>query len=1254
MNQKKVSKVIAYVLLVAALIMAAGLILTFTRGGTTGFKTFYAEHNGKKLFGDEQLSLPAGEEQRFDVKYTFDAFVEEEQKDYTVSIVTHGTEANKFTYTADGEPYVFDASTEMDVSQYFSLSKQADHFTMQLPADFSMSAVLGWLHEGKTIEVAKSVDVVVHWYFAIKIQSYNGENTIVLPFRQAPEEFDIELQLTGVKADKKNPEVALGGYNETKLTFTFEEGFGPEEMYVFVERCGSFEYALEDEKLIITIIDPGPGVKVTVTALQHTYKLVADELVGVQPVKDNPDTIRMGTAVLLTFTMQEGYELTDYDSQGGYIRLEEQEGNTLIFKLGYDPGEYGDLHYCIYAAPIAPENYPLEVKYTSGAITPDPQNATEVPTGEYVQLTFTVNSGYVVGNVTATGAAVAYEQSGQTLTVFVADPTADVVVTIQTRPVYEITTDLTGVTANVGNDTELVDGSNAVLYFTSMEDYALPATVTVTNARYQWDQSTGRLELRDPSGPITVTIEGVSTIRPSYAITTNLINVTANDGNDTELVDSSNAILYFTAKSGYTLPDSVTVTGARFQWTQSTGKLELRDPTGPITVTVEGVEIVPNSYAITTSYTAGHFTADPTNVPSIEEGTTVHLKFTISSNADFGTVTATGATVSHTVSGQVLTVTLKNPTGPVTVTITSRPMYSITTNLSNVSAVSGNATTIIDGLSATLYFTADSGYSLPGSVTVTNAGYIWTQSTGKLVLRDPTGPITVTVVGVEIVPERYEITTSYTAGHFTPYSSNVTTIEEGGTVQLKFTISSNVDFGTVTATGATVSHTISGQVLTMTLKNPTGPVTVTMTSRPMYSITTNLSNVSAVSGNATTIIDGLSTTLYFTADSGYSLPNSVTVTNAGYTWTQSTGKLVLRDPTGSVTITVKGVEILPDVYAIYTVYTASHFVADASNPTAIEERTTVQLKFTISSNADFGTVTATGATVSHTVSGQVLTVTLKNPTGPVTVTITSRPMYSITTNLSNVSSVSGNATSIVDGLSATLYFTADTGYSLPASVTVTNARYEWTQSTGKLLIRDASGPVTVTVVGVSTGRPTYAITTKLTRVTANAGNDTTLTDGSNAILYFTAVEGYLLPDTVTVVGARYQWDQTTGKLELRDPTGAITVTVVGVTDPNYRPSYSITVYGLGVTASSSNPTIIYDGSSATLYFTAKIGYSLPASVTVSGAGYQWTQSAGKLVLRDPAGDVTVHVIGTSGDSEITPITPIEMALPVQEEKYSVL
>lgn len=1323
MNKKKVSKIIVYVLLAAVLIMTAGLVLTFTRGGTTSFKTFYAEHNGKKLFGDEQLSLVPEEELRFDVKYTFDALVEDEEKDYSVSIITRGTKDNQFTYTVNGQPYGFDEKTEVDVSEYFNLKKEEDHFTMELPKDFSMTSVLSRVHEGNILKVAESVDVSADWYFAIKIQSYNEENTIILPFRQAPEEFDIDFSLKGVKADRKNPKVALGGYNETELRFSFEDGFGPERLYVLVERCGSFDYTVDDGKLIVTITDPGPGVKVTVTAIQQTYKLVADELVGVEPAKNNPDTIELGKSVLLTFQLKEGYELSTYDALGGTIRLEKQDGNTLIFKLSYEPEDYGDIYYCIYATPGDGASFPLEVAYTTGALTPSPANPQKVPVNGNVQLTFTVNPGYVVGRLVVTGADYDYAQANQSLTIFVSNPTANVVIGIETRPAYEITTNTTGVIENASNPTNLVDGSNAILYFSPMTGYVLPETVTVKNASYQWDQSTGKLELRDPAGPITVTVVAVKgeaqsyaittsynaghitpyfsnvpsiqegttvhlqftittgvnvgsvnatgatvshsisgqlltvtlenptgpvtvTIdsRPFYKITTNLSRVSADSSNPSTITDGTAATLYFTARSGYSLPDTVTVTNAEYQWTQATGRLVLRDPIGPVTITITGVEILPEVYEIQTIYTPSHFVADASNPATIEQGTTAQLKFTIASDVDFGTVTATGATVSHSVSGQLLTVTLKNPTGPVKVTMTSRPVFSINTVLSNVTAASNNPGTIIDGFSATLYFTANDGYSLPDTITVTNAGYQWTKSTGKLVLRDPTGPITVTVKGVEILPEVYDIQTIYTPSHFVADASNPTTIEEGTTVQLKFTIADHVDFGTVSATGAAVSHSVSGQVLTVTLNNPVGPVTVTMTSRPTYDITVNLSHVSAASSNADKIIDGLSATLYFTADSGYSLPATVTVTNARYEWNQSTGKLLLRDPTGPVTVSIVGAEIVANAYPITVSYNSKHMTAYSTNVTMLEEGATAAMRFTILANVDFGTVTATGATVSHSVSGQLLTVTLKNPTGPVTVTITSRPMYKIATNLSYVSAVSGNPTTITDGTAVTLYFTARTGYNLPASVDVTNAGHTWDQATGKLVLRDPTGPVTVTVVGVSNSRPTYAITTNLTNVTANAGNDTTLTDSSNAILYFTAKTGYLLPDTVSVDGARYEWNQATGKLELRDPTGPITVTVVGIQDPNARPAFDIQVTMIGVLADVSNPTVIYDNSSATLYFTASNGYYLPATVTVSGAGYQWDQTAGKLVLRDPTGPVTVEVLGVP-DSGYIPFEEID-ALPI--------
>lgn len=1406
MNKKKVSKIIAYVLLAAVLIMTAGLVLTFTRGGTTSFKTFYAEHNGKKLFGDEKLSLVPGEELRFDVKYTFDTLVEDEEKDYSVSIITHGTKDNQFTYTVNGQPYGFDEKTEVDVSEYFNLKKEEDHFTMELPNNFSMAAVLSQVHEGKTIEVAKSVDISAGWYFVMKIQSYNEESTIIVPFRQAPEEFDVDFSLKGVKADRKNPKVALSGYNETELRFSFEDGFGPEGLYVLVERCGSFDYTVDDGELIVTITDPGPGVKVTVTAIQQTYKLVADELVGVEPVKNNPDTIELGKSVLLTFHLKEGYELSTYDALGGTIRLEKQDGNTLIFKLSYEPEDYGDIYYCIYATPGDGESYPLEVAYTTGALTPSPANPQKVPVNGNVQLTFTVNPGYVVGRLVVTGADYDYAQANQSLTIFVSNPTANVVIGIETRPAYEITTNTTGVIENASNPTNLVDGSNAILYFSPMTGYVLPETVTVTNASYQWDQSTGKLELRDPSGPITVTVVAVKneaqsyaittsynaghitpyfsnvpsiqegttvhlqftittgvnvgsvnatgatvshtisgqlltvtlenptgpvtvTIdsRPFYKITTNLNRVSADSSNPSTITDGTAATLYFTARSGYSLPETVTVTNAEYQWTQATGRLVLRDPIGPVTITITGVEILPEMYVIQTIYTPSHFVADASNPTTIEQGTTIQLKFTIASDVDFGTVTATGATVSHTVSGRILTVTLKNPTEPVKVTMTSRPVFSINTILSNVTAASGNANTIIDGLSATLYFTAAPGYSLPESVTVTNAWYDWNPITGKLFLREPSGPITVTVTGVEIVPEVYGIQTIYTPSHFTADSSNPTTIEEGTTVQLKFTISDNVDFGTVSATGAAVSHSVSGQVLTVTLKNPVGPVTVTMTSRPTYDITVNLSHVSAASSNADKIIDGLSATLYFTADSGYSLPATVTVTNARYEWNQSTGKLLLRDPSGPITVTIEGVEIVPETYAISTTYDANHLTPYYSNPTSIQAGKTVNLKFTISANVELGSIKVTGATFTHSVSGQLLTVTLENPTGPVTITITSRSSYKITTNLTYVSAVSGNPTTIADGTSATLNFTARAGYSLPADVTVTNAQYLWNQSTGQLIIREPSGPVTIKITGVEnasnsysirtsytaghftadssnpsviregatvqlkftissdanfgtvtatgatvshtvsgqvltvtlknptgpvtvtiTSRPLFRITTNLSDVSADSSNPTTITDGTSATLYFTANSGYTLPASVTVSGAAHQWNQSTGRLVLADPSGPVTVTVVGVQDPNARPAFDIQVTMIGAFADVDNPTVIYDNSSATLYFTARNGYYLPATVTVSGAGYQWDQTAGKLVLRDPTGPVTVEICATP-DSGYVPYEEME-ALPVEVDE----
>lgn len=80
----------------------------------------------------------------------------------------------------------------------------------------------------------------------------------------------------------------------------------------------------------------------------------------------------------------------------------------------------------------------------------------------------------------------------------------------------------------------------------------------------------------------------------------------------------------------------------------------------------------------------------------------------------------------------------------------------------------------------------------------------------------------------------------------------------------------------------------------------------------VYSITTTLTNVTGAINNPTIIAPNGTATLMFTTDLGYALPSSITVTGASYTWNDSTGILVLSNPTSNVSITISSSIIILD------------------------------------------------------------------------------------------------------------------------------------------------------------------------------------------------------------------------------------------------------------------------------------------------------------------------------------------------------
>lgn len=173
---------------------------------------------------------------------------------------------------------------------------------------------------------------------------------------------------------------------------------------------------------------------------------------------------------------------------------------------------------------------------------------------------------------------------------------------------YFISTNLTGVTGLNSNPTTIFDDGTVELTFTANDGYTLPDTIGVTGAAYSWNKSTGKLTLSNPSGDVTITIAAEKII---YYIATDLIDVTGVSANSTTITVEESASLAFIADDGYELPDEITVDGATYTWDSNSGLLSLSDPTGNITIKIEGIAI--DNYIMFLG-DEGDFTVTATNV----------------------------------------------------------------------------------------------------------------------------------------------------------------------------------------------------------------------------------------------------------------------------------------------------------------------------------------------------------------------------------------------------------------------------------------------------------------------------------------------------------------------------------------------------------------------------------------------------------------------------------------------------------------
>lgn len=182
-------------------------------------------------------------------------------------------------------------------------------------------------------------------------------------------------------------------------------------------------------------------------------------------------------------------------------------------------------------------------------------------------------------------------------------------------------------------------------------------------------------------------------------------------------------------------------------------------------------------------------------------------------------------------------------------------------------------------------------------------------------------------------------------------------------------------------------------------------------------------------------------------------------------------------------------------------------------------------------------------------------------------------IYAITYTLTNCSATT-KPTKAYQGAGVSIVLKANTNYALPSSVTVTGATISsYNSSTGALVLSNPTGAVKVTCVATQT---VFSITANLTNCTADSTNPTTINKSGSATLIFTANSGYALPASVTVSGATYTWEQSTGMLDLSNPTANVSITITAVQSPQLATPTNVAISGTTVSWDAVENATSYD------------------------------------------------------------------------------
>lgn len=479
--------------------------------------------------------------------------------------------------------------------------------------------------------------------------------------------------------------------------------------------------------------------------------------------------------------------------------------------------------------------------------------------------------------------------------------------------------------------------------------------------------------------------------------------------------------------------------------------------------------------------------------------------------------------------------------------------YSVTANLTNITADTSNPVTVKDGAEFTLNFTANSHYQINSATS--NIGTVTISSTKKSFTVTGTATEDI-VVTASAVLDTFNITvegTNYHADDSNPtvltYGQpwSVTYYADSGyrimTANCNY-INADIKYAGTPTTSVTMSYGSASKDLKVILTVVESPVT------PTYTVTENLTNVTADSDNVKSVSQGESFTLKYTVNDGYTLDSYTT--NVGNISVSGNTITVTGTATANIVVTISA--SIHKVTVPVQATLGDGVVADSGNVSEVETGATFVLKYNladgyqnISATTTVGVAVINDAKTQAVISGQA-------GSDPIIVAVSAQKIpdvYVISKEeLTHAYADDSNPTQFAKGSPWTLIYHADENYRiLDANCNYINATIEYSGTPRDMVMISADSAtkdITVTVTGVYAPTKFYChITGKFEHATCNY-TDGELLDSSKPII-ITAESGYEFKETYTLTKTREDKENETGTFEKNSDRTMLTYSLEGNT-----------------------------------------------------------------------------------------------------------